>query len=419
MSTFNIDSYGAPTDETTVANTYITAAASAANSAGGGIVLIPDRTYICNDLDLSLYANIVYVFSGRNSVFKLYGSVDPSSPFIVKIGAGCRVTEGTFDPNDIANSTCIRITGVDNTEIDHCHFTSPRSGGVYIEGTCDKVNVHDCTSSGAGYFLLTASDAAITHLKITENNLTGAVTRGDGIELNNTSGTLSHFLIANNTITGFTAASTAGIAIGVSMGTHGAIVGNQIDGCREGIHLEDQCVGITVAGNNIDNCANRAISANSNVSGTISEITIVGNTCTNCFTTTSTSTGVIAIEGTYAKKSIVITGNTIATAGAVGIILSGQTTGALSYVVVAHNTVRNCTGAGILAIRLTEATIQGNICFDDDSGSQTYGLELRNAQTNVYIYDNNMNDNATAGVLETTLSGTYTYARNAGITDGP
>lgn len=427
MATFNIDDYGAPTDGTTDATTKIKSAAAAADSAGGGVLLIPNRTYICNSLDLTAYTNIVIVGSGVGSLLK--GNTG-TNPWVVKPGAGFRFYEVGIEVADITNAVGIYIGAYDDIAIEGCEFTSRRTGGVNVYASMKGLRVRHCYFNGDGYGVLinpSANSTVISHFDISHNHFIGGATRGDAIEVNNevTGATLSDGVIEGNVIKDYTAPSSAnaGLGIGVAAGTRIAIRGNVVTGCREAIHTEG-CSGSLVANNIVSGSHRNGITVLSpcvSPPGVDSfDMQIIGNQVydnNNGFITSGGAVGEggISCEGTDSSKRVIIADNLCYGNAKPGIRVSAPVD-----VLIKGNVCRDNNARGILVNGgATDTYVLGNRCMDTGSTNQDYGIELGGAQSRTRIYDNDMNGNVTAGILETSVTGTYTYARNDGITDGP
>ena len=427
MATYNIDDFGAPIDGTTDATSKISTAAANVHGVGGGVLLIPNRTYICNSLDLSSYSDIVIVGSGPKSLLK--GNAG-TNPWVIKPGAGFRFYEVGIEVADLTNAVGIYIGAVDDIAIEGCEFTSRRTGGVNVYASMKGLRVRHCYFNGDGYGVLInpmSDSSTISHFDISHNYFIGGGTRGDAIEVNNEVNTtiLSDGVIEGNIIKDYTATASAngGLGIGVAAGTRITIRGNVITGCREAIHTEG-CNQSLVANNIVSGSHRNGITVLSpcvSPPGVDSfDMQIIGNQVynnNNGFITSGGGVGEggISCEGADSSKRVLIADNLCYSNAKPGIRISAPVD-----FVVRGNICRDNTNRGILANGgCTDTYIVGNRCMDTGSLAQAYGIELGGVQSVTRLYDNDMTGNVTAGILESTVSGTYSYNRNDAITNNP
>lgn len=113
LPVFSVSQYGAVGDGSTVDTTAIQAAIDAANTAGGGKVIVDPGTYICNGL--VLYPNIYLVGFGGASILKQpTGVADGNHLLNVNQGTG-----GTADPSDNSKNIIIKdITLTGRADVD-------------------------------------------------------------------------------------------------------------------------------------------------------------------------------------------------------------------------------------------------------------------------------------------------------------
>lgn len=127
--TFNVDDFGAVGDSSTDDFAAIQDAINAANTAGGGIVLLSSKTYKC-DTAPTWYSNIIFRGIGPSSVLKMDSSFGAGANFI--------------NPNSLTNIT------FENFRVDCNGWTGNFGGSVFYCTAIDGLNVEgiSCINDG-------------------------------------------------------------------------------------------------------------------------------------------------------------------------------------------------------------------------------------------------------------------------------
>lgn len=197
-------------------------------------------------------------------------------------------------------------------------------------------------------------------------------------------------VISGNIIKGPTINTTQFVGIGLGTGdkttfqggggqtTH--IIGNTIIGMGTPIYILADSSNDIVIENNIVTQGGRSttggIAINNNADGTSRAMS--GMAIKNNKIFGNAGGGIVATTNTVANKSWLIQGNTIYNNGTVGAIRAGISIGTPQ----------------------TGITIQGNVCYDDGTGAQQYGLQIitGTAVTGAFVEGNNFSGNSVAGV---------------------
>lgn len=152
---FNVKDYGATGDGSTNDKTAIQAAIDAANSAGGGLVFVPEGTYII-DNDIEVKSNVIMQGTGVGSLIKGDGTASPFEFKIIGDNSGLRDIKvlGTSDVDDSKGIKRVYIVdsaetgavgaGPTNVFVDNVVVEKTSFNGIAIYGSTD-VTVTNCT----------------------------------------------------------------------------------------------------------------------------------------------------------------------------------------------------------------------------------------------------------------------------------
>ena len=155
----NVLDYGASETETASNNTtYIQNAINAANTAGGGIVFIPEGTYTING-DIEVKANVMFQGEGVGSIITGDSSASPIEFKVVGDNSVVKDlkllgTKGTDTDLGLKRlwvidsaETAVAAAGPTNVLIDNVYVENTVFNGIAVYGSTD-VTVNNCTVKG-------------------------------------------------------------------------------------------------------------------------------------------------------------------------------------------------------------------------------------------------------------------------------
>lgn len=247
---FNVKVYGAKGDGTTDDSAAITAAFSAANSAGGGYIYFPPGTYI-SSTEQDIPSNCTVGGAGSNSIIRRRTG---SSSYLVNVlrvngKNNVRITNLQIDGQKADIITNYSTTALSNSYI---YITC---NGVYVTGASTNVMVDHCWIHDA-YFGNVAPDS-VDGMVIESNYLYNGRDNQINARVQATNGgTCTHVTVANNVVLG-AGPQTANQYSGIQFirATYVTITGNvcQLFGNTttsegDGIGLEG-CRHVTISGN--------------------------------------------------------------------------------------------------------------------------------------------------------------------------
>jgi len=347
----------------------------------------------------SLNANMLAVSSAVNDVVIRDLRVDGNSQLAAnRSGIRIDTTGRQIYIQNVRVQNCVRGISAASNEIviSHCHITANSVYGVYILNT-EHLQIIECTltmngaAANTGNIVMDGASAA-RFTRIVRNVVTGSGrTSSDsdrGILLSVSTGTLEDILIQGCRVSAFPIS-------GITLASPDSTTVN----------------GIRVIGNYVQNCGPTAsISGDGIFAGGANSrgITVIGNTVLNV-----SDTG-IAMD---APETICI-GNRVSAAGSQGIAVNADRIVCSGNYSKNNgiNTTTDYTDAGIslFSSNATNCTIVNNIC-EDDQGSKTqlYGIGINANATGNIIEGNQLDGNATAGILDNS-SGAQTVRNNLG-----
>lgn len=433
LPVFDVRAYGAVGDGTTSDTLAIQRALTAANP-GGGIVFIPPGVFLLSGSALTLGNNVMLQGSGTSSILKastttsvvvvsgvsnwairdfyIEGNASAFTvlsayPTITLVSAG----SGLIANMAIANTITDGINGIacTNVRVEDCSISSASQHGVLFGNNPGAAasrfvkvrgnHIHSCGGIGIYYY------AEIRDSTIEDNTL---FLCDDGIRLTvispNSAQSTERITIAGNVVTN---CKTDGIRL---MGSEIACTGNiSSNNSNSGIRTGGSAgsdvstfVRSTIVGNSCSSNSNMGIGI---IDRGMNFITIADNTVMNNrgnginFGSLNSSAG--TVEGGK------ITGNNCNRNGFHGIALSDHT---FIYFSIANNTCSNngwnVAANGITCSATELSTIQGNVCYDNQSvKSQQVGIQVGGSSNSCNITGNITRtvDHATGG---TSITGT-------------
>jgi hypothetical protein len=167
---FNVAAYGAVGNGVTDDSVAIQAALTAAGTAGGGVVWVPENTYICNGLTIP--SNVKLRGCGWGSILKQPSGVADNTYLLSAFGTGTGTTTnklniGISDLQLLGRSDTdtftqyvhlVELSGCSDVVIERCLFQNFRGDGICIAsnlngGTAaerhnERITVRDCRFQG-------------------------------------------------------------------------------------------------------------------------------------------------------------------------------------------------------------------------------------------------------------------------------
>lgn len=382
----NVMEHGAVGDGSTDDSVAIQAAIDAVNTAGGGVVYVPEGIYVCQSIELT--SNVRLVGSGAGSILRhksaataymvqiTSGSTDAGLENLVIDGNSPNITDPVL-PVHIFGSRCyvkgVRIydaklnailmaAGSLDTLIDGVHVykvnastsSGPNEGAIVGENSdtpTGRAIIRNCVVSDPGQHCIGGRfDGVIFQGNTCINTGSG----GDGIS--------GYPGVTGNT------------------NRRRVVIGNLIIGAvNNGIHIGGDGDNVVV-GNAVFASGNRGISIEANTEAS-AVATVVGNTVD-----ATTSLQGIWISN-LSKGSV--SGNTVNGATTNGIEVS-----ACDAITVTGNTATNCTANGIAIIGSTRVSVTGNTVTDNSSR----GIRVSSTSDGVLITGNYVAGNTTAQI---------------------
>ena len=270
-SAVNVLDYGASPTETASNNTtYIQNAINAANTTGGGIVFIPEGTYVIN-ADIEVKANVILQGEGVGSIITGDSSASPIEFKIVGDNSVVRDLKllGTKGTNtnlglkrlwvvDSAETAAVGA-GPTNVLIENVYVENTVFNGIAVYGSTD-VTVNNCTVKGClshGIPVVNSVNSIITNNRVFEST-TGTLAGGNyALDIsNNCENTFVQNLYIENCERGFktqpsainTSVSNVKI-IGGANSTDEAILLNGVKGYLKDIFIDGHFQGTVTVSN--------------------------------------------------------------------------------------------------------------------------------------------------------------------------
>jgi len=150
--------YGALGDGSNDDSTAINAAITAVNTAGGGVVLIPEGTFIVQNITLK--SNVILRGVGKGSILKLKNSTTAD---VIKSAGTSSVTQITFagvenlvvDGNKANQSSGVTLQqyGIalqfaSDCWVDHCWIKDTQRSGIYFSGSRNRATYNHLSGIG-------------------------------------------------------------------------------------------------------------------------------------------------------------------------------------------------------------------------------------------------------------------------------
>ena len=347
----NVKDYGAVGDGTTDDAAAIQLAITAAGS--DGVVYFPGATYAIGTT-LTLGGTNV-LFCGP-ATLKALSALGSGGIMLTITGTSVTVRDLVFDQNSLTTGRSINITTATHTRLENLASENVQQAFVRLNGACTYTTIQGCYHSSAGYGVLVNDTNGATDLVVNDCTFihpgSGAI--GDAIEVNCPTNGFSNVTLTNNRIKDtFGVDSSAGIGIGLANVAYGVISGNVISGTQnDGIHVEDDS----------------------------SHITIADNTLTGCVTSTTNSTGAIALAGQVVD--IAVTGNTInSTTNRAAIASVALTNGELNARLnISDNIIRGTNTFAVSLESTKDSIVDGNVISDANTSNTGSTVSIRLTQ---------------------------------------
>lgn len=321
LAIFNVKDYGAKGDGATVDRTSIQEAVDAAEAAGGGVVYLPDGTYILSGTLTVDSDGIALVGAGAATVLKLQAGGNDE---LITVDAGASdllFRDFTLDGNRANQETekrglLIEGDGSDNIVVERLRIKDVLGKGINVSQGEGK------NTTGLrieGNYITNCSDHAIQAewncpgVQVLNNKIEETDAEANGVWIGNES---DHAVVSGNVIT---AVGDMGIEVWHNTGGHASVIGNTVEESGGfGISIA-RTANSTVTGNTVDTPTDIGIEISES-----DDCAVSGNTVND-----STGDG-ITLNGS-SEVSITsraaVTGNTIKNAATAAIQLSGTAGG--------------------------------------------------------------------------------------------
>lgn len=334
----------------------IESAINAANSAGGGTVLLLEGTYnIATSIDLN--DDVALIGSGQEATI-LFVPNSTNSAFPVVLVSGddnVRLSGFTVDGNNAGNATDntdgIHIaTSSANTVIDH--ITSRNNGDAGIEFNSSvrgKVQDSILDSNLNNGVSVAANDILIEGNTIVSNG-TATLTDGGVYSTGSTTRVIGNQFDANN--------PGAVSATVMTTGRSNIVDDNYIENTVSGPDIYTLGDNTSITGNTLNNTPDNAIEVSSSSTGTV----VSGNAIYDA-----------GVTGIYADGSLTtVSGNTIEVAADDGIFVGGN------QVTVVGNTINTPTDMGIFVSSSNYSSIGDNAIYSPGDDGISLATALNN-----------------------------------------
>jgi hypothetical protein len=403
---YNVKDYGAVGDGVTDDTVAINSAISAANTAGGGVVVIPNGTFAVTPSvvsGISAYSRQACIVGKDNVTLQIDGTVK------LKNGVNIGSTLAAVITGPDVGLTNFQITGAGTVDGNVLNVTASQTMGIYLpcvdSVTTSNISIINTPYLGIQY--VTALPYVVGYA-FTNGIITGLTVKNTGSIGIQASHSTHNLVIANNTID--TCGDNCIDVYGENATTNAdagviSITGNVCYAGLVGIFPETSA-NVNVTGNSVYACA-FGVKAN-RVNGAPRNIAIVGNTFGACATGASV---------TGDTGGVFITGNTFDKFTSEGIQL-GETAN-VSYVVVTNNTF-NPFATTTNVITITGLVASFNVIRQNyllDASHNTSNLILNTATTSTAnTIEPLMNVNDVQPVLKTFVGGASASGGTATIT---
>jgi parallel beta-helix repeat protein len=428
--------YNATGDGVTDDSSAINAAITAANAAGGGVVLFPEATYIVQNITLK--SNVILRGMGYGTILKLKASTTADVIKTSGVSDATKITFSGVEHMTIDGNKANQSAGVDLQQfgvalqfatdcwVDRCWVKNTQRSGIYFSGSRNMVT--NCHLSGIG-----------------NAGAAGSIIGRTGIAFN-TDGTNAPVgsIAKNNRVL-----SCLEHGIKVYPGGHNSqINGNYILAAADrGIYFQG-CNYCTANDNTIDGAGVNGIFFGENASAGIGNVA-TGNAINGTLVGASGGHGILfwsqtgctisgnQVSGSYGNgiyildsSAYTVTGNrchgngTNGVAG--GVTLYQSPNGVVSGNVISNTGTVGSRGYGIWAwdagTATTHVVVTGNRCFDTGAGAakvQSYGLFTDVLSNYFSLANNDLADNFTGTYSMVGANNSILSAPHTQITLGP
>ncbi len=415
-------------------STLDTAAINKALAIGGGIYFTKG-TYLAAGDTLVGASNSHLIFE-KGAVLKLDRTVSSKTLLSFVSKSNITLENPAFDLNqngsvsDIAlklnasTNVVIKNPRIINTGVTRNWPTTAAYGyGVYLLGAWEDVKIHNIYAADIMYPVITEPSSTGNDLSVSKGRL--EYLSGDGVEINVPTGSAENIEVEGLTLykVGSNAA-TKGFGVGMSGGVGTTIKkvnvhDNKFIQCDfQGVHVEDGCERVNVHDNEFEDCG-----AGTGTSGFGAAVYVAATNATRLSkkvkihdnsikATTDCDYGIYA-GGTQNTDDCEFTNNIIDMAG----VGKGANIGSsFRRAKVNDNTVKNSSGPG-MTISCPYSQVRGNICYDDDTSSQTYGIEYTSGAAYTIFAENILVGNATDAFLATSAPDGARFVNNIEAAD--
>lgn len=398
----DVQDYGVARDGVTDDYADIQTALTAASATGATVVMPPGDYYVATAPAVPSGVNIL-AFGAR-----IFGSF--ASNRVMSLAGNNRIEGLTVENTDTSTGNIgINLsTGATDITITRCKFPgSRRTQAINIAASgCARISVTDNYFDGVSYGVLANNPSAgdLVGLQVIGNRFDNIY--NDAVEINSPSTAYagcSDIIVSDNWINvpgNLGSGLNSGMGVGIAGAQYVVISNNIIAAARlQGIHIEDEAKHVTISGNIIRNIGGE-VSANNDGIHIIDVVdcSIVGNQIYD-----AEDYGICWLYSPLPNdpRSAVISANTVAASGGVGI--SAGSAGTFLNLSITDNVVTGCGGNGIeyLGVR-TGLIIDGNIC----SGNTGYGLSILRGSGHNFIGHNMLQENTAGDINVNTSNGT-------------
>lgn len=404
---FNVKTYGAKGDGTTDDSAAITAAFSAANSAGGGYIYFPPGTYI-SSTEQDVPSNCTVGGSGYNSIIRRRTG---SSSYLVNVlrvnsKSNVRITNLQIDGQKADIITNYSATALSSPYI----YTT--CNGVYVTGASTDVTIDHCWIHDA-YFGNVAPDS-VDGMVIESNYLyNGRDNQINGRVQAALGGICTHVTVADNIVIGAGPQSTANQFSGIQFirSTYLTITGNvcELFGNTnthegDGIGLEG-CRHVTISGNTCTHNLDQGIKVDWTVEGVPAAWDAIDSYVPGDCVSYLSNNFVAATYNTNATPPSTATSNTNWTYQATGPYNQRSVDVTISNNVCSDNNYFAATGDssnGILVQNAEDVLVEGNKIYGN-----YYGFSQGSSVRSLTIRGNDIYNNQSVGIAFYNNSNAY------------
>lgn len=413
---YNVKENGATGDGVTNDTTALTTAFALQKK-----IYVPRGTYLVTG-DLLEGVSDQHIYFEPGAVLKITTTASSKKILNYSTKSNIVLENPTFDLNQagaisniglnlsVSSRVMINNPRIINSAVTRSWPTTAAYGyGIYLLGAWQDVKIHNIYASDIMYPLITEPSSTGSDLVASKGRI--EYISGDGVELNVPTGScedvevegITFYKVGSN-------AATRGFGVGMS-GAAGTTVkkvsvhDNKFIQCDfHGTHVEDGCERVDIHDNHYEDCG-----AGTGTSGLGAAVYVAVTNATRLSrkvkihdndikATTGCDYG-IYMGGSQNTDNCEAINNTVDMAGVGKGLLIGSV---FRYAKVMDNTAKNANGPG-MTVSCSYSQVKNNICHDDNTSTQTYGIEYTSGADYSIFEGNILVGNATGAFLATSV----------------